>query len=422
MRFELYIARRYLFSKTKQTFISIISFISIIGVAIGVAALVVVMGVYNGFTKDVTDKILGANAHILVMSPDPAAFDSHFFSEGVSLPLASPILEQVKNLPGVHSATPYIYAEVLFSSPRGATGLVLQGIDPHQAQEALTMLARLDQGQIENLTTDTEQNAPGIIIGRQLAERFGVQVGNRVNLMSPAGQRSTTGFSPKITAFRVVGIFNSGMSDYDSRKAYISLEAAQNLLGLPVGRVTGLEVYTSDPYDAAKVAAALENELGFPFVARNWMDTNAGLFAALKLERIGMFIVLLMIILVASFSIITSLVMLVMEKTKDIAILMSMGATAKMIRRIFTYQGIIIGAIGTALGYTIGLTLALLLKKYQFIQLPPGIYIVDHLPMLISAYDTVFIGIASMLMCLMATVYPSRKAAGLQPVEALRYE
>lgn len=448
LSFELFIASRYLVSRRKQAFISIISLVSVLGVAIGVAALVVVMGVYNGFTTDIRDKILGSNSHILVMATDITAFDPPSYGAGLAgqdstggddtvagqgiaaesstTNNVSPLLAKVQAIPGVKAATPYLYTEVLLSTPRGATGLILRGIDPRQAGEALPLLHELSQGSVSGLLTEADgaeaQGPPGIIVGKDLADRFQLQVGSRINLMSPAGQRTTAGFAPKIKSFKVVGIFRSGMSDYDNRLAYVSLSASQDLMGLPAGRISGIEAFVNDPYAARDVAQSIENLLGAPFYARNWMDMNAGLFAALQLERIGMFIVLAMIILVGSFSIITSLVMLVMEKTRDIAILMSMGATNGTIRRIFMLQGTIIGAVGTGLGYAFGLTLAWLLKKYQFIQLPPGVYTMDKLPILISVPDTVLIGVVSLLMCFLATIYPARQAARLVPAEALRYE
>lgn len=420
MSFELFIASRYLVSRRKQAFISVISLMSVLGVAIGVAALVVVMGVYNGFTTDIRDRILGSNSHVMVMSSVPGALDPR---EGEEV---TPYLARVRAVPGVRAATPYLYTEVLFSSPRGATGLVLRGIDPVQAGEALPLIHDLHAGDAAGLVpgggAPGSSNVPGILVGKELADRFQLRVGSRINLMSPAGQRTTAGFAPKIQPFRVAGIFKSGLTDYDSRLAYVSLEASQALMGLPAGRISGLEVFVDDPYAAREVAEAIEAELGPPFFARNWMDLNASLFAALQLERLGLFIVLSMVILVGSFSIITSLVMLVMEKTRDIAILMSMGATGQAIRRIFMLQGVIIGVVGTALGYALGLGLAWVLKRYQFIQLPAGAYPMDRLPILISVPDTVIIGVVALIMCFLATIYPARQAARLVPAEALRYE
>ena len=438
MSFPFFIAKRYLTSRSKRTFISIISLMSVMGVAIGVAALVIVMSVYNGVTEEMREKILGANPHIIVLSSQPGAFDPAPVEgllkeegEQTAAPAqtdpakeggasVSPVLAPVQQVPGIVSATPFLYAEVLLSTPYGATGLVVRGIDPRQAAEAMPLLRELQKGSVEDL--DRESGPAGMIVGHELATRFKLRVGSRVNLMSPAGQRTTAGFVPKLKSFRVAGIFKSGMSDFDSRLAYVSLPAAQDLMGYPSGRISGIEAFVEDPYKAKEIGSAVAEKLGWPFYARNWIDMNANLFAALQLERFGMFIVLVMVILVGSFSIITSLVMLVMEKTKDIAILMSMGATARDVRRIFMLQGVLIGAVGTSIGYVLGIILALLLKEYQFIELPPDVYMMDTLPVIIDPLDLAVIGAVSLLLCYLATIYPARKASGLIPAEALRYE
>ncbi len=414
MSFPLFIASRYLLSRNKRTFISVISVMSVMGVAIGVAALVIVMSVYNGVTEEMREKILGANPHIMILSSRAGAFDVADSSGGEASPLS-----RVREVPGVVSAAPFLYAEVLLSTPGGATGLVVRGVDPAQG-ESMPLLKRLESGSAEGLAKS--DRPAGILVGRDLARRFHLQVGSRVNLMSPAGQRTTVGFVPKLKSFRVEGIFKSGMSEFDSRLAYVSLVAAQDLVGFPAGRVSGIEAFLKDPYDAAEIAQTIAQHLGFPFYTKNWIDMNANLFAALQLERFGMFIVLLMVILVGSFSIITSLIMLVMEKTRDIAILMSMGATARAVRSIFMLQGAIIGVVGTSLGYVLGIALALLLKKYQFIELPPDVYMMDTLPVIIEPLDLAVIGVVAMFLCFMATLYPARQASRLVPAEALRYE
>ncbi|MCQ2444368.1 MAG: lipoprotein-releasing ABC transporter permease subunit [Mailhella sp.] len=414
MGFSSFIAARYLTSRSKRTFISLISMMSVLGVAIGVAALVIVMSVYNGVTTEMREKILGANPHVLVSAMSPGAFDP---GEGKAV---TPVLDRVLSVPGVKAAAPFLYAEVLFSTPGGATGLVVRGIDPAQSVDAMPLLRNLESGTPGDLAR--AEGPAGMIVGKDLARRFRLRVGSRVSLMSPAGQRTTAGFVPKLKSFRVAGIFNSGMSDFDSRLAYVSLSAAQEVMGYPSGRISGIEAFVDDPYRAQDIAHAVADTLGPPFLTRNWIDMNANLFAALQLERFGMFIVLVMVILVGSFSIITSLVMLVMEKTRDIAILMSMGASASAVRRIFMMQGTIIGAVGTAIGYVLGIALALLLRKYQFIELPPDVYMMDTLPVIIDPFDLLAIGAVSMLLCFLATIYPARKAASLIPAEALRYE
>ena len=409
MRFELFIALRYLFSRRKQTFIYVISLMSIFGVALGVGALVVVLGVYNGFTTDIRDKILGVNAHAIVMSFRQEALDQH-----------KPIVDAVRSSLDVTGATPFVYTEVMLSSTRGAKGLVLRGIDPDSAPQVLSILQRTPPSALERLKS--QSGLPGIIIGQELARRLGLAEGSRVNLLSHSGEKSSTGFTPRIRPFEVAGLFHTGMFEYDSTLGFVSLDAARELLGLPDGRISGIELTVADVYAADKVAERLQKELGSPFYVRHWMEMNANLFAALKLEKIGMFLILAMVVLIGSFSIVTSLVMLVMEKTRDIAILMSMGATRGMIRRIFMLQGSIIGVVGTLVGYALGISFAMLLKRYQFIKLPQGVYSLDHLPVLLNPLDIALIGGSAMLLCFLATLYPAGQAARLEPVEALRYE
>ena len=408
MPFELFVALRYLFSRRKQTFIYIISIMSILGVALGVGALVVVLGVYNGLTTDMRDKIIGANAHGIVMSYVPAAFQQH-----------PDLVRRVEAVEHVRGATPFIYTEVMLSAAGGVKGLVLRGIDPESAPKVLSMLREIRRGSVADLK---REGTPGIVIGEELAKRLGIGLGSRVNLLSPSGEKGATGYSPRIRPFEVVGIFKTGMFEYDSSLGFISLAAARDLLGLPSDQISGIEVTVKDVYKADTVAAALQKELGPLASVRTWMDMNANLFAALKLEKIGMFILLAMVVLIGSFSIVTTLVMLVMEKTHDIAILMSMGATKGMIRRIFMLQGTIIGVVGTLLGYVLGIGLALLLQRYQFIKLPPGVYTLDHLPILLNWVDIVVVGVSAMTLCFLATIYPARQASSLEPAEALRFE
>lgn len=409
MSFELFVALRYLFSRRRQTFIYIISLMSILGVALGVGALVLVLGVYNGLTTDMRDKILGANAHGIVMSHVPAAFEHD----------TPALLERIRAVEDVTGAMPFIYTEVMLSAGGGVKGVVLRGIDPATAPSVLSMLTELRSGQAKDLE---REGTPGIIVGDELARRLGLFVGSRANLLSPAGQKGAAGYSPRIRPFEVVGIFKTGMFEYDSSLAFVSLGAARDVLGLPPGFLSGIEITVRDLFRADETAIRLAEELGAPFYVRTWMDMNANLFAALKLEKIGMFILLAMVVLIGSFSIVTSLVMLVMEKTRDIAVMMSMGATRGMIRRIFMLQGSIIGLVGTLLGYGFGLGLGWLLKRYRFIKLPENVYTLDHLPISITLSDVLIVGASAMLLCFLATLYPARQAARLEPAEALRYE
>lgn len=425
MSFELFVALRYLFARRRQTFISVISVTSILGVALGVASLIVVLGVMNGFTTDLRDKILGANAHGIVMSADRTGLSD-----------APHLIEKIRQVDGVHGATPFIYSEVMLSTPHGVKGLVLRGIDPQTAPSVLGILSNMTKGNVADLApragaegasptggAGAPSGPPGVIIGDELAQRLGVVVGSRVNLLSPAGQKTSAGFAPRIRPFMVVGVFSTGMFEYDSSLGFVSLDAARDVLGLPDGAVSGVELAVTDVYKADEVAERVTRAVGgYPLYTRHWMEMNANLFAALKLEKTAMAVILVLIVLVGSFSIITTLVMLVMEKTRDIAILMSMGATRGMIRRIFMLQGTVIGAIGTCLGYALGLGVAELLKRYQFIKLPHGVYSLDHLPVLLQWPDMLAIGASSMLLCFFATIYPARQAASLEPAEALRYE
>lgn len=409
MSFEFFVARRYLFSHRKQAFIYVISLMSIIGVALGVAALVVVLGVYNGLTTDMRDKILGANAHGIVLSYIPDAFGKN-----------PGLRDEILRTPGVTGATPFIYTEVMLSSGDGVKGLMLRGVDPRTAPGVLSMLKAIKKGSINGL--ETGDGTPGIIIGEELAKHIGLGMGSRVNLLSPSGEKTTAGFQPRIRPFEVAGIFKTGMYEYDSSLAFVTLDAARELLGLDPGFLSGIEITVDDVYRADEITKELTDNIGNPFYARSWMDMNANLFAALKLEKIGMFILLIMVVLIGSFSIVATLVMLVMEKTRDIAVMMSMGATRKMIRRIFMYQGTIIGFVGTMLGYALGLTVGYLLKRYQFIKLPENVYTLDHLPIIITVQDVLIIGGAAMLLCFLSTLYPARQASRLKPADALRYE
>jgi lipoprotein-releasing system permease protein len=387
----------------------VISLFSILGVGLGVAALIVVIGVMNGFSSDLKDKILGVNAHIIVTSLAGGIEDHK-----VNAQLA-------RGVDGVEGVMPFVYSEVMLSSRTGVKGAALRGIDPESADNVLALSDDLIEGSDSDLAQG--DGPPGIIIGEELAMRLGLFRLATVNLLSPAGQRTAAGFTPKIKPFRVVGIFDTGMYEFDSSLAYVSLEAAQELMGFKSDLVSGLEIRVADVDKADEIAPKVSETLGgHPFYARSWMQMNENLFAALELEKTAMFVILVMIVLVGSFSIVTSLIMLVKEKTKDIAILMSMGAQEKNIRNIFMLQGTVIGLIGTALGYGVGLLACWLLEKYQFIKLPRDVYALDHLPVLLEWPDLTIIGLAAFALCFSATIYPARQASKLEPAEALRYE
>ena len=413
MSFSLFVAKRYLLARRKQTFISVISVFSMLGVALGVGSLIIALGIMNGFTTDLRDKILGVNAHAMLMSYN------HTIPEDKNLE------DTVRAVPGVKGVTPFIYSEVMVSTQSGVKGLVLRGVDPASAKSVLKVLnnippedmAALDEG------GNPDMDFPGIIIGKELARLLHVRKGDAVNLLSPTGQRGAAGFSTKVATFTVAGVFSTGMFEYDSSLGFISLEQARLLLGRPEGVVNGLEISVDDVYKADVIAKNVLDAVGQgPYYTRDWMEMNVNLFAALQLEKTGMAIVLAIIVLVASFSIVATLIMLVMEKTRDIAVLMSLGATRKAIRNIFMYQGIIIGSLGTALGFIGGMTFSYLVTKYQFIKLPEGVYSIDHVTVLLELPDLVCIGVGAMAICFLVTLYPAYKASGLAPTEALRYE
>lgn len=409
MRFETFIALRYLFALRKQSFISVISLFAVCGVAIGVGALIVVIGVMNGFSTDLRDKILGVNAHILVTSLRGGIKD---YKE---------LADEAKEVPGVIGVTPFVYSEVMLSTRTGVKGVVLRGIDPLTSDSVLSLSKDMVSGDVDRLEDDG--GFPGIIIGSELAKRLGLTVGSDVNLLSPSGRSGAAGFTPKVRRFTVAGIFRTGMFEYDSSLGYVSIPAARQLLGFKGDVVSGLEISVDDVYNVGPITDALRERIeSFTVYVRHWQEMNANLFAALELEKSAMFIILAMIVLVGSFSIVTTLVMLVIQKTKDIAVLMSIGANVKSIRSIFMLQGTFIGLAGTLIGFLIGVPLSLLLKKYQFIKLPSNVYPVDYLPVRLETLDMLAIGGAAFLLCFLATIYPARRAASLSPSEALRYE
>lgn len=409
MSFELFVARRYLFARRGQAFISIISWFSVIGVAIGVLALIVVIAVMNGFTTDLREKIIGVTSHGVVRSYTGA------------IPENQELIDKITAVQGVAAATPFIHAGALLSSNAGGSGIYLRGIDPVTGPKVLGGLKKVSPEDLAELGSGS--GLPGIIIGSNLARNLAVHVGSRVNLLSPSGEQSSAGYSPRIRPFRVVGIFSMGLADYDSALAFVTLDKARDALGWREERVSGIEVAVTDVFKAREVLDDVVARLGIPdLYASSWMEMNANLFAALKLEKAAMAIILALVVLVGSFSIVTALVMLVMEKRRDIAVLMSLGATKGMVRKIFMLQGLIIGALGTSIGFILGLGSCFLLKRYKFIELPRGVYSLDYLPVLLDWPDIALTCSCAMLLCFLATLYPAGQASSLEPVAALRHE
>ena len=409
MKFELFIALRYLLTKREHSFISVISLMSVLGVGLGVAALIVTMAVMTGFSTEFRDKLLGLSSHVITGVA------------GAPLRNYPAQMEKVAKVEGVTAVTPVVYSEVMLSKAGAPKGVILRGIDPASARNVLTLHKDMVEGDDQALAMPAD--VPPILLGSELASRLGVAVGSTVNVLTPSLRGSAVGFTPKVKIFQVAGIFKTHMFEYDSSSAFVSLAAAQEMLGFKSDAVLYLDVRLKDPDKAPEISSEIVKALGgMPYYARTWIDMNGNIFAALKLEQLGLFVVLMMIVLVGSFSIITSLVLLVMEKTRDIAILMSMGATADAIRRIFLLQGSIIGAVGTIMGFCLGVGVALLLKKFQFIKLPPGVYPMDTLPVQLVWSDMAIIAATAFTLCFLSTLYPASKAASLKPVEALRHD
>jgi len=413
MRYELFISLRYLKAKRKQIFISVITLLSMAGVGLGVMALVVVLSVMGGFEDDLKNKILGTNAHLVIQQ------------HGALIRDYPEVIQKIKGVSGAVAATPFIFTQAMITSENNVHGIVLRGIDPDTAGGVINIGTTVKAGSLASLKEkEVSSSQPGILLGRELAQNLGIILNDTVIVVSPSGALAAVGMGglgPPMKKFRVTGIFDTGMYEYDTSLAYISLREAQKFLGMD-DTVSGVEVKVQDIYNVKEVARRIQKELGFPFWTRDWMQMNRSLFAALKLERTVMFIILVLIVLVAAFGIVSTLIMVVMEKNKDIAILKSMGATAQSIMRIFILEGLIIGVVGTVLGLIGGYAICRTLAEYQFISLPRDVYYISHLPVKMSGVDFLLIALAAMGISFLATLYPSWQASRLDPAEALRYE
>jgi len=421
MGYEWFISLRYLKARRRQGFISLISIISVAGVTVGVMALIVVLAVMTGFTDSLREKILGINSHIVIQRLGRGITDYR---------KVSAMVLQTK---GVLAATPYTYSQTMLSVPDASSGVVVRGIDPATANNVLSLSNQLVEGSVDALNDEKQETdasstsssaprkLPGIILGKEIARSLRVDMGDNIRLFSPSGPLTPMGVIPKIKTCRVVGIFDTGMYEYDSSLAYVSLTTAQDFLELDEA-VHGLELKVDDIYKASAIAKELEKKLGFGYVVKDWISMNKNLFSALKLEKTAMFIVLALIVLVAAFNIISTLIMVVMSKGKDIAILKSMGATSKGIMKIFIYEGLVIGLTGTVLGVIGGLALCEVLSRYQFIKLPSDVYPITTLPVKILPMDVTLVAVSAALITLLATIYPSWKASKIDPAVALRYE
>ncbi|MDP3732817.1 MAG: ABC transporter permease [Candidatus Omnitrophota bacterium] len=396
MKTELFISWRYLATKRKEKFISLISVISVLGIAIGVMALIVVIAVMTGFDKDLRDKIVGNYSHITITS-----------FKGIDAQEYGKILEKISANPQIKGISPYVQGQVLIKEGNRVFAVGLKGINPETEPSVTKLKKYLTVGNMDGLGQDK------VIIGKELALYLGLGLNSDLMTYSPFGKERN---------LKVAGIFNSGMYDYDLNLIFTNLKTAQDILGLN-NKFSAIAIKLDNLNLADKAKDELSNALGFDYNLKTWMQANQNFFAALKLEKLTMFIILTLIILVASFNIISTLVVMVVEKTRDIGILKAIGMTSVRIRKIFTYEGLIIGALGTFLGTAGGIALCGLLKKYQFIKLPQDIYYIDKLPVSIEFWpDIVLIILAALAITLISTIYPASKAAKLKPVEALRYE
>lgn len=415
MPYELIISLRYLKAKRKQTFLSLITVISILGVILGVMALIIVLSVMSGFQKSLRDKILGINSHVIVLNYQ-GPFDKYH-----------DVIEKVKDVKGVKDVAPFAITQVLVSGKDRSIGMVLRGIEPSLQKKVTDLTKFVKVGSIDNLSQ--KGKLPGILIGKELAANLGVIEGDKLIVILPQGEITPLGVMPKMVEFEVVGIFETGMFDYDASMGYISLNEAQRLLGIG-DKITGIEIKVNDIFKSDIVAQEAQGKLGLPFKVRDWKEMNRNLFSALKLEKTALFIILLLIVLVAAFNIITALVMLVMEKNKDIAILKSMGATYKSIAKIFKLQGIIIGLVGTSVGGFLGVLVSINLhsivtfaEKVTGIELlARDVYFMDRFPSSVDPIDVLLVCSFSFLICYLATLYPAKEAAKMDPAEVLRYE
>ena len=420
MPFELFIGLRYLKAKRKSTFISIITFISTAGVTLGVMALIVVLAVMTGFENDLKEKILGTNAHIVVIR------------NGAPMEDYPSVIEKLKGFEGVQAATPFIYNQVMLSSGKNVSGVVLRGIDVASDRQVTRLSSSVVEGNIDGLDPKMgpgSDTTPGLMVGKELAKHLNLFLGDKVNVISPMGNITPLGMMPRMKPFRVTGIFNTGMFEYDSTLAYVSIGQAQRFFDLG-DTVTGIQLKVKDVYHTDELARSINRQMGVNFYARDWMQMNKNILFALKTEKIVMFIILTLIVLVAAFGIASTLFMVVMEKTRDIAILKSMGATGASIMKIFVLEGLIIGVIGTFFGVVSGLLIALNLEPIiNTIQKITGqnffskdIYYLDRFPSLVVSSDVVLISVTAVLISFLATLYPAWQASRMLPAEALRYE
>ena len=407
MPFELFIALRYLLARRKQTFISLISLISTLGVAVGVMALIIALALMTGLQGELRDRILGSAAHVYVWKT--SGIDDY---QGE--------VRAMRAVPRVIGAAPAILGKALVSTEGGDAFITFKGVDPLLEPDVTDIQRTMVQGRVRDLVPRGAEDVPGLLIGRGLATQLRVEVGDTVTLTTPQGTLSPMGMIPRVRRARVAGIYALGLYEFDSAYGFITLDFAKRLMGKTTVDLIQLKV--DDVYAAPAVADGIPDRLGADYVAQDWSDMNRQLFSALWLEKMAISITIGLIVAVAALNIIASLILLVMEKSRDIAILKTMGTSSASIMRIFMMQGLIIGAIGTTIGAAGGLTLCYILDRYRVIQIPMDVYQVSYVPFVVEPFDFVVVVVAALAICFLATLYPSRQAARLDPVQALRFE
>jgi lipoprotein-releasing system permease protein len=407
MPFELQIALRYLLAKRRQVFISVITLVSTLGVTVGVMALVIALAFMTGLQQELRDRILGSTAHVYV-----------FKRGGITDYRAD--IARLKTVPGVLGGAPAVLGKALITTETGEAFATVKGIDPDLESEVTDIARALTEGSLADLKPASEEAAPSVLIGRDLANDLGASVGESVTIVTPQGTLSPFGMVPRQRRLRVAGIFRFGLLEFDSAYGYVTLDTAARLVGH--SDVDHLELRVHDLYAAPAIADAIPGQLGSDYMTQDWADLNRSLYSALWLEKIAMGIGIGLIVAVAALNIIASLVLLVMEKTRDIAILKTMGASAKSVMLIFLLQGIVIGIIGTLVGATAGVVVSQLLDRYRVISIPSDVYQITYLPFRVLPWDLAFVIAGAVVVCFVATLYPSRQAARLDPAQALRYE
>jgi lipoprotein-releasing system permease protein len=405
--FELFIALRYLLARRKQAFISLISLVSTIGVAVGVMALIIALALMTGLQGELRDRILGSMAHIYVWKTGGI--------QDVGAEVA-----KLRSVDGVVGAAPAIQGKALITTDRADAFISLKGIDPALEPDVTDLKKSMLRGRIEDLNANSEEVAPGILIGRELSQQLGANVGDSVTLVTPQGTLSPMGMIPHPRRLRVVGIYSLGLYEFDSAYGFISLDVAKRLVGKAATDLIQLRV--ADIYLAPQIAERVTARLGPEYISQDWADTNQTLFSALWLEKMAISIAVGLIVVVAALQIVATLILLVMEKSRDIAILKTMGTPSPRIMRIFMLQGLIIGIIGTTIGGIGGLALCWVLDRYRLIHIPMDVYQVSYVPFVVLPVDFVVVIVGAILICFLSTIYPSRQASKLDPVQALRFE